>query len=104
LGGSTNAQPHIVAMARHAGVELTDEDWMAAYDIPLILNMQPAGKYLGERFHRAGGVPAILVELLKENLIDGEALTITGSSLAENISGRETRDREMIRSIADPLM
>ncbi|WAC49869.1 dihydroxy-acid dehydratase family protein [Asticcacaulis sp. SL142] len=104
VGGSTNAQPHIVAMARHAGVELTDQDWMAAYDIPLILNMQPAGKYLGERFHRAGGVPAIHVELLKENLIDGDAKTITGKTLAENVIGRETKDREMIYTVADPMM
>ncbi|MFT4090442.1 MAG: IlvD/Edd family dehydratase [Asticcacaulis sp.] len=104
VGGSTNAQPHIVAMARHAGVELSDEDWMQAYDIPLILNMQPAGKYLGERFHRAGGVPAIHVELLKESLIDGSTLTITGKTLAENVGGRETRDREMIYTIAEPMM
>ncbi|WKL58891.1 IlvD/Edd family dehydratase [Asticcacaulis sp. ZE23SCel15] len=104
VGGSTNAQPHIVAMARHAGVDLTDQDWRAAYDIPLILNMQPAGKYLGERFHRAGGVPAIHVELLKENLIDGEAKTITGKTIAENIVGRETKDREMIYTVAEPMM
>ncbi|WP_298331247.1 IlvD/Edd family dehydratase [Asticcacaulis sp.] len=104
LGGSTNAQPHIVAMARHAGVELTPEDWMAAYDIPLILNMQPAGKYLGERFHRAGGVPAIHVELLKAGMLDGTATTITGKTIAENVEGRETRDREMIRTVAEPLM
>ncbi|GGZ28108.1 IlvD/Edd family dehydratase [Asticcacaulis endophyticus] len=104
VGGSTNAQPHIVAMARHAGVELTDQDWMAAYDIPLILNMQPAGKYLGERFHRAGGVPAIHVELLKENLIDGDVKTITGKTIAENIVGRETKDREMIYTVAEPMM
>ena len=64
IGGSTNAQPHIVAMARHAEVELSATDWSAAYDIPLLVNMQPAGQYLGERFHRAGGVPAVLCELL----------------------------------------
>src|ERR1700712_452118 len=73
IGGSTNAQPHIVAMARHAEVEITPADWSAAYDIPLLLNMQPAGKYLGERFHHAGGVPAILCELLKAGRIDGGA-------------------------------
>ena len=61
IGGSSNAQPHIMAMARHAGVELTAEDWMEyGFTVPLLLNMQPAGKYLGERFHRAGGVPAIM--------------------------------------------
>ena len=104
IGGSTNAQPHIVAMARHAGVELTDADWMAAYDIPLILNMQPAGKYLGERFHRAGGVPAILHELLVANRLDGTAKTVTGKTIADNVAGRETKDREMIKTVAEPMM
>ena len=104
IGGSTNAQPHIVAMARHAGVALTAADWSHAHDIPLLLNMQPSGKYLGERFHRAGGVPAILCELLKAGRIDGSAMTCTGASLAKAIEGRETRDREMIRPYDDPLM
>ncbi|MGH6999772.1 MAG: dihydroxy-acid dehydratase, partial [Phenylobacterium sp.] len=104
IGGSTNAQPHIVAMARHAGVELETSDWSAAYDIPLIVNMQPAGKYLGERFHRAGGVPAVLWELLQAGRIDGEVTTITGESLAQNIAGRETRDREMILPYDQPLI
>ena len=104
IGGSTNAQPHIVAMARHAEVDLQIADWSAAYDIPLLLNMQPAGKYLGERFHHAGGVPAILCELLKAGRIDGSALTCTGQALAKNIEGRESHDREMIRSYDKPLM
>ena len=74
IGGSTNAQPHLMAMARHAGVELIRDDWMEyGHDIPLLLNMQPAGKYLGERFHRAGGVPAVLWELLR----GGQASTAT---------------------------
>ena len=104
IGGSTNAQPHIVAMARHAGVEIGPTDWSAAYDIPLIVNMQPAGKYLGERFHRAGGVPAVAVELLRAGRIDGGTLTVTGRSLADNVEGRETQDREMIRTCAEPLL
>ena len=104
VGGSTNAQPHIAAMARHAGLEIGPADWSAAYDIPLLLNMQPAGKYLGERFHRAGGVPAILCELLAAGRIDGSARTVTGRTLAENIEGRASRDREMIRPYDDPLM
>ncbi|HTN40605.1 MAG TPA: dihydroxy-acid dehydratase, partial [Asticcacaulis sp.] len=103
-GGSTNAQPHIVAMARHAGVDITDADWMQAHDIPLILNMQPSGKYLGERFHRAGGVPAILAELLDSNLIDGGAATVTGKTIAENNAGKHSKDREMIRTVAEPIM
>ncbi|MBW8882945.1 MAG: dihydroxy-acid dehydratase, partial [Asticcacaulis sp.] len=104
MGGSTNAQPHIVAMARHAGVEITDADWMAAHDLPLILNMQPSGKYLGERFHRAGGVPAILHELAVANRLHTDVLTVTGRTLGENIKGRETKDREMITTVAEPLM
>ena len=104
IGGSTNAQPHIVAMARHAEIELTTADWSAAYDIPLLVNMQPAGKYLGERFHHAGGVPAVLCELLAAGRIDGGALTCTGMSLAKNIEGRQTHDREMICAYDKPLM
>src|SRR6185295_1148409 len=72
IGGSSNAQPHIVAMARHAGVEISHDDWMAhGYDVPLIVNMQPAGQYLGERFHRAGGVPAVMWELLQAGQLGG---------------------------------
>ncbi|RYE02833.1 MAG: dihydroxy-acid dehydratase [Sphingomonadales bacterium] len=104
VGGSTNAYPHIMAMARHAGIEITPADWMDAHGLPLIVNVQPAGKYLGERFHRAGGVPAVLVELLEGGVIDGTALTVTGKSLAENIAGRETRDREVIHTLAAPML
>jgi len=103
LGGSTNAQPHINAMARHAGVDIAPEDWMGARDIPLLVNMQPAGKYLGERFQRAGGVPAVLCELLRAGKIDGKALTVTGRSMAENLKGRESTDREMIAAYETPL-
>jgi dihydroxyacid dehydratase/phosphogluconate dehydratase len=88
IGGSTNAQPHIVAMARHAGAELGSSDWMEhGYDIPLLVNMQPAGKYLSERFHRAGGVPAVMWELLQAAKLEGSALTCTGRTQAENLAG-----------------
>jgi xylonate dehydratase len=104
IGGSTNAQPHLVAMARHAGVEITPEDWMTyGRDLPLIVNMQPAGKYLGERFHRAGGVPAVLSELLRAGKIDGKALTVTGRTLAENVAGRDSVDREVITTYEQPV-
>lgn len=104
IGGSTNAQPHISAMARHAGVELTHDDWRHhGYDVPLIVNMQPAGKYLGERFHRAGGVPAVLCELAAAGKIDTTCLTVTGKPVADNIRGRETHDREVIFAYAQPL-
>jgi len=104
LGGSTNAQPHIVAIARHAGVEITPEDWMEhGYDVPLLVNMQPAGKFLSERFHRAGGVPAVMWELLQAGKLDGSALTCTGRTQAENLEGREATDREVIFPYAAPL-
>jgi dihydroxy-acid dehydratase len=104
IGGSTNAQPHLVAMARHAGIELTPDDWMTyGRDVPLLVNMQPAGKYLGEGFHRAGGVPAVLCELLRVRRIDGSALTVTGRSIADNIAGRETVDRDVIKTYEEPL-
>jgi xylonate dehydratase len=104
MGGSTNAQPHLVAMARHAGIEITPRDWMQyGRDIPLLVNMQPAGKYLGERFHRAGGVPALLCELLRAGRVDGRALTVSGQPLAHNIRGRETIDRDVIKTYEEPL-
>jgi dihydroxyacid dehydratase/phosphogluconate dehydratase len=104
IGGSSNAQPHIMAMARHAGIELEPEVWQThGYDLPLLVNMQPAGQYLGERFHRAGGVPAAMWELLRAGKLEGHCLTCTGRMLAENLDGRESGDREMIRPFADPL-
>jgi dihydroxyacid dehydratase/phosphogluconate dehydratase len=104
IGGSTNAQPHLVAMARHAGIELTPDDWMTyGRDVPLLVNVQPAGKYLGEGFHRAGGVPAVLCELLRVRRIDGSALTVTGRSIADNIAGREAVDRDVIKTYEEPL-
>jgi xylonate dehydratase len=104
IGGSSNAQPHLHAMARHAGVELTAADWMVwGREVPLIVNMQPAGKYLGEAFHRAGGMPAVLNELLAAGLIDGSGLTVTGRTLAENLADTPAPDRDVITTCAEPL-
>ena len=104
IGGSTNAQPHIVAMARHAGIEISPRDWIEhGYDVPLLVNMQPAGKYLSERFYRAGGVPAVMLELLKAGRLDGSANTCTGRSQAENLEGCEATDREVIFPYSSPL-
>lgn len=104
IGGSSNAQPHIVAMARHAGVEIVPDDWMeVGYDVPLLLNMQPAGKYLGERFHRAGGTPAIMWELEQKGMLRSQRPTVTGRTMAENLVGKESHDREMIRPFDQPL-
>ena len=104
IGGSTNAQPHIVAMARHAEVEIGTKDWIEhGYDVPLLVNMQPAGKYLSERFHRAGGVPAVMWELLQAGRLDGTAITCTGRTQAENLEGCEATDREVIFPYSTPL-
>ena len=88
IGGSSNAQPHIVALARHAGIDITPTDWVEhGYPIPLLVNMQPAGKYLSEQFHRAGGVPSVMWELLQAGKLDGKAMTVTGRTQAENVVG-----------------
>jgi dihydroxyacid dehydratase/phosphogluconate dehydratase len=84
-------------------VEIKLSDWARGYDAPLLVNMQPAGKFLGERFHRAGGVPAVLNELLQAGKINGDVLTVTGRTLAENVAGRESTDHEMITPYDAPL-
>jgi dihydroxy-acid dehydratase len=104
IGGSTNAPPHLQAIARHAGVELDVRDWQSVgFDVPLLLNMQPAGEYLGESFHRAGGVPAIMGELRKAGRIHEGAMTVSGRPMGENLAGWESRDPEVIRTAAEPL-
>ena len=104
IGGSTNAQVHITAMARHAGVQLNSRDWLEhGYHLPLLVNMQPAGKYLGERFHRAGGVPSVLWELQQAGKLHGTRLTVTGRSMDENIQGHASVDREVIKPFSQPL-
>lgn len=105
IGGSTNAQPHLMAMARHAGAPLTSDDWQThGYDIPLLANIQPAGAYLGEKFHRAGGVPAVMWELMQAGKLDGDCMTVTGETMARNLQGRQGGDRDVIRSYDAPLM
>jgi dihydroxy-acid dehydratase len=104
LGGSTNAPIHLNAIARHAGVELTMDDWQREGEgVPLLVNLQPAGEYLGEDFYRAGGVPAVIGELLRQGLLDGTVLTANGRTLAENCSEAVTQDVAVIRPFASPL-
>ena len=103
IGGSTNAQPHITAMARHAGVEIGVQDWRDSFALPLLVNMQPAGKYLGERFHRAGGVPAVMRELLDHGKLHADRITCTGDTVAQNLEGRGARDREVIFAFDAPM-
>ncbi len=105
IGGSTNAQPHLAAIAEAAGVELRHEDWQIhGYDIPLLADVQPAGRFLSERFHRAGGVPAIMWELAEAGVLETGCATVTGQTIGENLKGREARDREVIRAYDTPLM
>ena len=104
IGGSTNAPPHIQAIARHAGVELSIRDWeLQGRALPLLVNMQPAGAYLGEAFQRAGGVPAVMGEMLAAGLLHADAPTVTGRTVAENVGHRRSLDREVIRPASDPL-
>jgi dihydroxy-acid dehydratase len=104
IGGSTNAPPHITAVARHAGVELGIEDWQEqGYALPLLVNMQPAGKYLGESFQRAGGVPAVMGEMLAAGLLHGDAPTVSGRTVAENLAGVRSADAQVICTVAAPL-
>jgi len=104
IGGSTNAPPHLQAIARHAGVALDVTDWETiGFDVPLLLNMQPAGDYLGESFFRAGGVPAVMGELMKAGRIHKGAMTATGATMGENLAGWESADADVIRPYDTPL-
>ncbi|AXQ93498.1 dihydroxy-acid dehydratase family protein [Cereibacter azotoformans] len=104
IGGSTNAPPHLQAIARHVGVELAVQDWQeVGFDVPLLVNMQPAGEYLGESFFRAGGVPAVMGELIAAGLLHEDALTVTGQSVGHNLQGERSRDRRVIRPVDEPL-
>jgi dihydroxy-acid dehydratase len=104
IGGSTNCPPHLLAIARHAGLELRIEDWESeGYNLPLLVDLQPAGRYLGEDFHRAGGLPVVVGELLRHGLLDGDALTVTNRSLAENVEAAPAPDGTVIRSVTSPL-
>jgi dihydroxy-acid dehydratase len=104
IGGSTNAPIHINAIARHIGVNVTIDDWETlGHRVPLLVNMQPAGKYLGEEFHRAGGVPAVINELMKGKLIREGAMTVTSRTMGENCRGREVEDNDVIYPFGKPM-
>jgi dihydroxy-acid dehydratase len=104
IGGSTNAPIHLNAIARHVGVPLVIEEWeKIGYDVPLLVNMQPAGEYLGEEYYRAGGLPAVMHELMQATRIHGEALTINGKTYAENIARAKATNADVIRPYDKPL-
>jgi dihydroxy-acid dehydratase len=104
LGGSTNAPIHLIALARHIGVELSIQDWETyGYEVPLLVNLQPAGEYLGEDFFQAGGVPAVVGELMQQGLIQADAITANGRSIGDNCRDARSRDERVIRPCARPL-
>jgi len=104
LGASTNCPPHLIAIARHMGVDLSLLDWQrVGEDVPLIVNCMPAGEFLGESFHRAGGVPAVLSEMIDADLIHVACKTVSGKTIGEIAQAAPTPDREVIRTAADPL-
>ena len=104
IGGSTNAPIHLAAIARHIGVDLAIDDWQThGYKVPLLVNLQPAGEYLGEDFYHAGGVPAVVAELIKQGLIHEDAITANGKSIGDNCRDAINEDERVIRPFADPL-
>lgn len=104
IGGSTNAPIHLNALARHLGVPLTVDDWQSlGENVPLLVNLQPAGAYLGEDYHHAGGVPAVVGQLIGAGLIHEDAITANGRTIGENCRGAEILDEDVIRPISEPL-
>ncbi|MBY6115904.1 dihydroxy-acid dehydratase family protein [Mameliella alba] len=104
IGGSTNAPPHLQAIARHAGVDLNVKDWeIIGFDVPLLVNMQPAGEYLGESFFRAGGVPAVMGELMAAGRLHVDAMTATGNSMGANLAGCDSLDTDVIKRYDSPM-
>ncbi|MGG1945490.1 IlvD/Edd family dehydratase [Trinickia sp. NRRL B-1857] len=104
LGASTNCPPHLIAIARHIGVPLSLDDWQRlGADVPLLANCMPAGEYLGESFHRAGGVPAVLRQLAEAGLVHGECATVSGLRIGEIVEQAPAADGDVIRSFSEPL-
>lgn len=105
IGGSTNAPIHINAIARHLGVEVSIDDWQTiGHKVPLLVNLQPAGKYLGEDFQHAGGVPAVIAELMKHNLIRENAMTVNGKTIGDNCRDATIELPDVIYSFDKPMV
>jgi dihydroxy-acid dehydratase len=104
IGGSTNAPIHINAIAKHIGVDLKITDWeKVGYDVPLLVNIQPAGQYLAEEYYRAGGLPAVMNELLKAGRIHADAITVNGKTMGENVRRAKIKNEDVIRPYRKPL-
>ena len=105
IGGSTNAPIHLNAIARHANVNLQIEDWeKVGLAIPLLVNLQPAGEYLGEAYHQAGGVPAVMHELLKAGKLHGNSMTVAGSTVEQNCANSPSSNPDVIKPYTEPMM
>lgn len=106
IGGSTNAPIHLNAIARHLGVPLDNDDWQnLGHKVPLLVNLQPAGEYLGEDYHRAGGVPAVIGELIEAGMLPhGDAITVNGKSMQDNCGGIRSGNPDVIKSTGSPLV
>ena len=104
IGGSTNAPIHITAISRHMGVEVPLSDWQTVgHKVPLLVNLQPAGEYLGEDYHHAGGVPAVVNILMEQGLIKEDALTVNGKTMGENCKGKKVKLPEVIWPFDKPM-
>ena len=104
IGASTNAPPHIIAIAKHLNIDLTLDDWEKwGEEIPLLVNLQPAGDHLGEGFFQAGGVPAVMKELLKQNKINSGAMTVTGKTVENNLANIKKTENEIIKNYEAPM-
>ncbi|MCW2368565.1 IlvD/Edd family dehydratase [Sphingobium sp. B11D3D] len=105
IGGSTNAPIHLAAIARHIGVDLPLKDWeRLGHKVPLLVNLQPAGEYLGEDYYRAGGVPAVVAQLIRHGLIREGALTVNGASMGDNCRDARIMDERVIHPFEQPLV
>ncbi|GFM29027.1 dihydroxy-acid dehydratase [Novosphingobium sp. PY1] len=105
IGGSTNAPIHLAAIARHIGVDLPLKDWeRIGHKIPLLVNLQPAGEYLGEDYYRAGGVPAVVAQLIKQGLINEGAMTVNGRTMGDNCRNATIEDERVIKTFDQPLV
>ena len=104
IGASTNAPPHIIAIAKHLNINLTLDDWEKwGEEIPLLVNLQPAGDHLGEGFFQAGGVPVVMKELSKQNKINNGAMTVTGKTVADNLANIKKTENEIIKNYEAPM-
>ena len=105
IGASSNCPPHLAAIAKHMGVKLNLDDWQKlGHDIPLLVNCKPAGDHLMERFHRGGGIPAVMQELLNQKRLHGSVMTVSGKTLKQNLNVKINVDRDVIKTFDDPVV